>query len=474
MFLAGSRFLSHWLAGLGIYRSSGSGPGGAADGSPIDMAAFLLLIVASFAVLLGKRFRWIDVAKRNSALVLLYAFGVASLLWSESPLVAFKRLIKSFGTVAMALIIVTEPRPYVTYRQIITPMAIVLLPLSILLIKYYPELGRQYHSTGSQMLTGVTMQKNSLGELCMLIGLYISWNLLHLGRDSSYEGRRLGWPVAICLVGALVWLMGAADSATALVCLAVGVSVHLVAKVGWVKRHPTSLVAIVTATGVALLAAQQAFDAKGMFLALVNRRPDLTTRVPMWEDLLEIAANPLLGFGWQSLSLTAQHQAVVAKWEVVSTHNTYLDLYLNLGLVGLSLYLLLVAAGFWSVTRQLSTAYRPAVLRLSFLIVVLLYGWTETVDLGVGNTYLLLLLGTLGVGDHAEGSQEQNERHTAMRYGSGHPHVAGGKRRPRSRQDALRLHARQENAASVKDGDGRSLVAGGGSVKRSGHLSRRG
>lgn len=400
MFLAGSRFLSQWLSGLNLYRGGGSALGGAAEGSPIDMPAFLLLMVLSVGVLLQRKLSWARIVADNKALAVFYLFGFVSILWSESPGVALKRWLKSLGTVSMALVILTDRNPYKTYRQIITPLGIVLLLLSVLFIKYYPELGRSYHSTGTQMLTGVTTQKNSLGELCMLVGLYVSWNLLHIRRHDMGAGHRYRWPASACLLGTIAWLMALADSATALVCLAVGVAVHVLARIPIVARRPLRLVAVLAFVIGAYGVLQLTFDVNTVLLGLLNRRPDLTTRVPMWEDILSVAENPLIGFGWQSFSLTEQHRTIVAKWQVISTHNTYLDLYLNLGLIGLALYATLWATGLWNASRLLAKSYEEAVLRISFLVVVALYGWTETVDQGVNNTYLLFLFGMLDLPEH--------------------------------------------------------------------------
>jgi len=80
----------------------------------------------------------------------------------------------------MALVILTERRPYEALGFVMRRLAFVLMPLSVLFIRFYPELGRQYHQ-GIPMLTGVAFSKNSLGQLCMLLGIYFCWELL-LGR----------------------------------------------------------------------------------------------------------------------------------------------------------------------------------------------------------------------------------------------------------------------------------------------------
>ncbi|MCC6164577.1 MAG: O-antigen ligase family protein [Acidobacteria bacterium] len=432
VFLAGSRFLSHWLSIVGLRWSGGAT---AADGSPIDMAAFALLIMAATAALVGRDIRWRHLLGNNKVLLALYVFGLFSVFWSPDPIVALKRWIKSVGTLWIACLVLTDRRPWQALRSVVVPLGLVLLPLSILFIKYYPELGRQYHSTGAQMMTGVTMQKNSLGELCMLVGLYASWNLLHLRTGEDGLGRRLRWPVWMALAGMIGWLMIMADSATALVCLLAGIGIHLLACVPAIRRRPASLAAVLFVGTSGYLILQASVDVNTLLLELLNRRPDLTTRVPMWQDILAVASNTLTGFGWQSFTLTPQHHQIYDKWQVVSVHNTYLDLYLNLGLIGLGLYLAVWLTGMWTSVRMLSLEYAPAVLRISFLVVVLLYGWTETVDLGVSNMYLLLLLATVTHGSIEKAKEQGGVRRVSLkgRHDSGTALVGrlGRRRQPR-------------------------------------------
>jgi len=137
------------------------------------------------------------------------------------------------------------------------------------------------------------------------------------------------------------------------------------------------------------------FDINTFLISMLGRRPDLTTRVPMWEGLLAMAGNPYVGYGWQSFWLGKRGDIAVDRWAVHSTHNGYLDLYLNLGIIGLVLLLGWVLSGLLKVRRHLAIEHQTALLGLVFILVFTLYNWTETVDLGVSNLYIIFLLGTI-------------------------------------------------------------------------------
>ena len=65
------------------------------------------------------------------------------------------------------------------------------------------------------------------------------------------------------------------------------------------------------------------------------------------------------------------------KWRPGGAHNGYLDIYLNLGLIGLSLLIGLFIATFWKIRLELFRNFEWGRYRLGFLVAVVLRGWTE-------------------------------------------------------------------------------------------------
>jgi hypothetical protein len=181
MFFGASRYVSQWL-NLGA-------PADTMDiyleGNPVNAASFLILIVAGIMVLLRRRLNWGELLTKNTWIWLLFIFGIISFLWADYPFVSFKRWIKTLGNVIMVLVILTEKRPYEAIGVIFRRLAFICLPLSVLFIKYYPELGRAYHR-GMPMFTGVAGTKNGLGQICLLSGIYFSWHML-LSRWKKFD-----------------------------------------------------------------------------------------------------------------------------------------------------------------------------------------------------------------------------------------------------------------------------------------------
>ena len=114
------------------------------DGSPIDRIIFFLLIAASVYILRKRQLSWSLLFQNNVALTLFLGYCAVSILWSDFPLIAFKRWIKVLGHPLMVLLLLTEREPVKAVETVIKRCAYVLVPLSILFIKYYPDIGRGY------------------------------------------------------------------------------------------------------------------------------------------------------------------------------------------------------------------------------------------------------------------------------------------------------------------------------------------
>src|SRR4029077_4051991 len=143
-----------------------SGPASAEEGSPLDACFFLALAIAGFYVLSNRQLQFSEIVSKNGWLIAFFLYCFISIGWSDFPFIAFKRWIKIFGHPIMALIVFTEPDPDEALRRLMKGWPYVVVPVSILWIKYYPELGRDVDDWGETVNTGITLGKNMLGADC--------------------------------------------------------------------------------------------------------------------------------------------------------------------------------------------------------------------------------------------------------------------------------------------------------------------
>lgn len=393
MFIAGSRFVSAWL---NLSPSFGSASD-LADGSPIDRAVFFGLIIAGLVILARRKADWRNALFSSKWVLLYYLYCLASMAWAEDPAVLAKRWVKELGNPVMVFVLLTERRPYEAIGAVLRRLSFLLLPLSVLFIKYFPALGRAYHWDGSPMYTGVGTQKNDLGLMCLVAGIYVAWELLKRRGKTDPALTRQDKAVLLILTAMLAWLLHMSDSQTSFVCLVTALFVFLLGRTRFVERRPSRIIGIL---GFAGFAAWIFNDVSGMKEALLNflgRDPTLTNRTDIWRIVQEFKVNPIVGVGFMSFWSGDRLEELWRRigGQINQAHNGYLEQYLNLGYIGVGFILIIVLTGILGVRRQLYLNYNAAMLRLCFIVVALLYNNTEASFYGINNMWTLLLLGCL-------------------------------------------------------------------------------
>lgn len=392
MFLAGSRYVSSWLSLRGPMASVEA----YAEGSPVDRAVFFSLILWGAVVLARRNIDWARLLTANKWVALYLLYSLSSLLWSDEPTILAKRWLKDLGSPIMALVLLTEQQPYEAVGITLRRLSFLLLPLSALFVRYYPELGRTYKTDGTPMFTGVGHQKNDLGLMCLVTGMYFAWHLLKRRPGAKAPAER-GALNDVLLIGMLAWLLRMSDSQTSIACLAVAIGVLLVARIPQVSSRPSQIVPLLATGALVFAILQRTFGIKDHVLALMGRNPTLTNRTNLWEVISSHAANPLVGAGFMSF-WTGERMAAI--WKVLGAginqaHNGYLEQYLNLGYVGVAFIIAIVLSALLNVRRQLDQDPAAALLRLCFLVAAVMYNYTEASFYGMNNMWVLLLTASI-------------------------------------------------------------------------------
>jgi O-antigen ligase len=392
MFFGESRFPSQWL-NIG----AADAPNRLAqsiEGSPTDAIVFFILIVAGVLILRRRRINWSSLFTQNIWIWLFFLFAAVSIFWSDYPFISLKRLIKSFGNIIMVLVVLTEKRPYKALGVILKYLTFLLIPLSVLFIKFYPDLGREYHM-GNPMFSGISTSKNILGQTCLLSGVYFTWNLL-INRKNGIALEQLHYSIYIVILPMITWLFYMSRSATSTACMGIAVCIFFIGSQSVMVRQPTRTFYF-TLSGIVILGfLELLFGISAAIITMLGRSPDLTTRVPMWADLLAMVDNPIIGFGYESFWLGARQEFIGNKWNVtMQAHNGYLEMYLNMGLVGVFFLVSWVLSGLIKIRRYFLIDYPVALLRFCFVLIVLIYNWTEATFYGVNPMWMILFLGIM-------------------------------------------------------------------------------
>lgn len=402
MAIAGSRLPSVWLGG-----STG---GSLEEGNSVDRSIYSVLIVVAILVLMTRGFNWPGFVAKNLPLVLFLTYAMISFLWSDFPYVAFKRWFRDLGNYFMVLLVLSDAYPLEALRTLLRRVSYLLIPLSVVLIKYFPEMAKSYGVwNGVAEFTGVTTSKNMLGALCLLSGLYFFWDVVNRWSHRK-EGRnkRVLW-VDFAFLGMTLWLLSLSNSATSKLCLTLGCMVIYVAHSRWGQRHATLLKVTIPA-GVFLYAVLAfGFNFNAQIASQVGRDPTLTDRTLIWSVVLSEKTNPVLGVGYESFWLGPRLERIWPQVGAINeTHNGYLDTYLTLGIVGLVLLILFLASAYRRACKYMTTVPELGVLALAVWTILLFYNVTEAAFKG-GLLWTTLLCGAIVLPERAseEMSQEQ-------------------------------------------------------------------
>src|SRR5437763_470802 len=222
--VGGSRSISAWLNIFGLPVGGGTS---VEEGSPLDACFYFGLVIVGFCVLSNRQVRLSEVLSNNGWVIAFLLFCLISITWSDYPFVAFKRWIKILGHPIMALIILTEPDPKEALIRLMKRCAYIIVPVSILWIKYYPELGRGFSPWGGGVNTGIATDKNALGGDCLILGYFFFWYWLQTWRSQRSRWRRNELWLIAGLAIATWWLFTQAHSATSSISLIVGILVLL-------------------------------------------------------------------------------------------------------------------------------------------------------------------------------------------------------------------------------------------------------
>lgn len=391
----GSRTVSLWFGG-GTQLVT---PDDYIEGSPFDRAVFLLLIVAGLGVLLRRKPDWGTILTTNRWLFAFFLYCCVSVLWSDYPFVGFKRWVKDFGNVVMVLIVLTEKDPICALKAVFARYTYLAIPLSVVLVKYFPDLGRYYNRwTWEPAYCGVATEKNALGCIAFVCGLVLVWDWTAARVAGERRMDRTDVLGRVVLLLMVVWLIGMAVSSTARVCLLIGTGVLLFMRLPSAKRRVRylgtySLAAVI----LIVLPLYFAPGVREAFIGAVGRDMTLTGRTDLWADLLNIPINPLLGTGYQSFWLGPRADNLWHKYSFHpnQAHNGYLETYLNVGFVGLGLLLAVIVSTAGRLKQDLSRGDDYARLRFSFLLSALVYNWTEAMFNRLSLVWIILLVASL-------------------------------------------------------------------------------
>lgn len=372
-------------------------------GSPLDRNFIIILIIAGILILFKRRLTFSKAIKDNIWIILLTVYMLLSTLWSELGFyTSFTRWVREMPALIMAFLLLTENNPREAMLSVLRRSIYILIPFSVLLIKYYPFYGVTYGRwSGEVMWVGVTLQKNSIGRLCLIAVFFLIWSMIRRLQENSIPVVKYQTLAEIFLVITSIYILKGpsieAMSATAAVSLAAGFAVFIgLLLMKKFKINPNAnaiiiIMAICIILGIATVFTSGSTIAS--FTDTVGRDTTLTGRTDVWKSLLPVAMqHPFLGHGFGGFWTPATRDLFM----ISEAHNGYLDVILNTGFVGLFFVTMFLLSSCRRAQQILKDDFYLASLWLCFLFMAVVHNISES-SINAFATHLTAILIFLAV-----------------------------------------------------------------------------
>jgi len=333
--------------------------------------------------------------KGSWPIVLYFSFALISLVWSDFPTWGLKRWVRALGDVIMVLIVATEAHPAAALRHLFSRVGFVLLPVSVLLIKYYSELSQNFDEYGGREFTGVTTNKNMLGVLVFVLSLGALWQALWLLRAKAQRNRTRRLVAQCTLLAFGIYLLHTARSATSVASFALGAGLLLILTRPVFRVRPAAVhgftLALLLAASLTVL-----LGGKDEVVEALGRDSTLTGRTEIWSDVIQMARNPIGGSGFETFWLAPRVEEFYRIYggisRTIEAHNGYIEVYLNLGFIGVGLVALIIGHGYHKTVTAFRGDSGVGALLVAYVVALVAYNIGEAGFRMMSLSWFFLLL----------------------------------------------------------------------------------
>jgi O-antigen ligase len=259
------------------------------------------------------------------------------------------------------------------------------------------------------MITGVTTNKNSLGLIVFVILLGVLWNVRALLLDKKATNRTRHLVAQCVLLSSGVVLLQMAHCATAIACFILGSGLMLATSLPVVRNRPARVHAL--CIGIILAgAATLLLGGESIVTGALGRRADLG-RGDIWKASIAAADNPVFGTGFESFWNTNVEKVAVQLrnyWgptvhNLVSAHNGYIEVYLDLGWVGVCLIAWILVSGYRHAVECFRRDPQFGSLLLTYIATCAFYSISEVGFRVLTPSWIFLLLAVVSGSGFAAG-----------------------------------------------------------------------
>jgi exopolysaccharide production protein ExoQ len=331
--------------------SEGDDEGSLPDLSIINQL-FQVIYFITFSLLLLRWKKVLPVILKSWSIWLFFGLVILSFFWSYSPELTKVRIVAMIGTMLFSLYLASR---YTLKEQLqllgwIFGIAIVTSILFAIFLPKYGLMGGVHMGAWR----GVFNHKNGMGRI-MVIGA-ITFSLLAL---TVQKQRWIFWTLA----GASVMLIVLSRASSPL--LNLGILISLLALLPILRWNYIFMVpALIGISSIGIVLYSLATNNAEQIVGAFGKNLTLTGRTDFWPLVIDkIAESPWVGYGfgafWQGLDGPSAYVWNASAFKAPNSHNGYLDLCLDLGLIGFFIYMTIFITTFYKALMYIRETGRP-------------------------------------------------------------------------------------------------------------------
>ncbi|WP_310488212.1 O-antigen ligase family protein [Chamaesiphon sp. VAR_69_metabat_338] len=328
--------LLHYMGGPIIVILSGGESEGDNSIGATSYPVIQLLFFINFAIsLILLTLRWksvLSVLRKDRFISTLLAVSLLSILWSVVPAVSIVRNIALLGSSLFGLYLASRYSLREQLQLLAWAFGIA-IALSLIFAIALPKYGIMT-STHAGKWRGMFTHKNVLGKSMILSSLIFALTALNERRHQILLWSGLGLSV-------LLLVMSSSSSSL--------INFLIIAAIFWLVKivrlpYPMMIPMMFALAIVAIVTNLWLLDNMAKLLSSFGKDASLTGRVDLWPAVLDkIGQRPWLGYGFSGFwgrdwDSECAYVWRVTGWTPPNSHNGLLDLWLDLGLLGLGVF----------------------------------------------------------------------------------------------------------------------------------------
>jgi len=352
----------------------------------VNQIVFSTLFLSTLFSLIPKTTQIIAIIKKEKFLMIFLLWATLSITWADYSFVAFKRLFQFYTAIIVCLSFLVHSDSIGEVLPTLKIFFSIFMIVSLISIFTVPgAISRHYKEW-----QGLATSKNGLGQASLIST--ILW-IYVLSKDKSIKAKLFSF---FMLMVSLFLLIGAHSITSIsaflfLILLWFLFAVDKIFKPLGIRRTITIL-SIIFAGSLTVLAFLFAREIIASIFALAGKNLTLTGRTDLWADIMiEVKKHLLIGCGYKGFWITTSPKILKVYetyiWLPRSSHNGYIDILNETGLIGLFSFFAIIINYFVALVK-----YKEKTFWMWFIVLALVENFTESVLFSAGGIVTFMFL----------------------------------------------------------------------------------